>query len=81
MSRGLCFEFGVLEKERLEGISWQIADGRWSIIRRLAITNTTTLNSFEKNYRGPITGLELSRKRSFNFAEIQNHLKLLNFDF
>jgi len=45
MSRGLCFEFGVLEKERLEGISWQIADGRWSIIRRLAITKESIIKN------------------------------------
>lgn len=34
-----------------------------------------------KNCQSPITGLELGLERSFNFAEIQNHLKILGFHF
>ena len=45
------------------------------------LTNTTTLNSFKKNHKAHITGLELSREASFNFAEIQKHLKILGFHF
>jgi len=33
-------------------------------------TNTTTLNSFKKNYKGPIVGLESGSEISLNVAEI-----------
>jgi hypothetical protein len=45
------------------------------------LINTTTLNSFKKNHKGPITGLELGFETSFNFAKIQKHLKILDFHF
>jgi hypothetical protein len=44
-------------------------------------SNTTTLNSFEKNYKGLMTGLELGFERSFNFVEIRKHPKILGFHF
>ncbi len=45
------------------------------------VLSTTTLNSFKKNYEGPVIGLELGFERYLNFAEIQNHLKILGFHF
>jgi hypothetical protein len=46
-----------------------------------AISNTPTLNSFEKNYKGLIIGPGIEFQRIVHFAKIQNCLKLLNFDF
>ncbi len=45
------------------------------------ITNTTTLNSFSKNYEGFNIGLESGLERPFNFTEMQNCLKVLSFHF
>ena len=43
--------------------------------------STTTLNSFKKNHKAYITGLELGLQTALNFAEIQKHLKILGFHF
>jgi hypothetical protein len=45
------------------------------------LTNTTTLNSFKKNHKAYISGLELGLEAPFNFAKIQKHLKILGFHF
>ena len=37
----------------------------------LSLTNTTTLNSFKKDHKAHITGLELGLETPFNFTEIQ----------
>jgi len=43
--------------------------------------NTTTLNSFKKNHKAQVTGLESGLETLFNFAEMQKHLKILVFHF
>lgn len=43
--------------------------------------STTTLNSFKKDHKAHITGLELGLETPFNFTEIQKHLKILGFHF
>ena len=45
------------------------------------LTNTTTLNLFKKNHKGPITGLELGLQTTSIFTKIQKHLKILDFRF
>ena len=43
--------------------------------------NTTTLNSFKKDHKAHITGLELGLETSLNFAEKLKRLKILGFHF
>ena len=52
-----------------------------SSLHNSILFSTTTLNSFKKNHKAHITGLELSLETSFNFDEIQKQLKILGFHF
>jgi hypothetical protein len=47
----------------------------------LIVISTTTLNSFEENYQGPIIGPEIAFERSLKFVQMQNMPKVLDFHF
>jgi hypothetical protein len=55
-------------------------DGRTTFLSYYG-PNTTTLNSFKKNHKAHITGLELGLETPFNLTEIQKQLKILGFHF
>jgi len=54
---------------------------RLAIQRNRLAHSTTTLNSFKKDHKARITGLELGLETSLNFAEKLKHLKILGFHF